>query len=218
MKANIKDSYSEINNINNNINNNLADKQNIIKENDLKLHSTWTLWHASRKEELHHIKYSDRLTEIANISSLYSFFSSYLYLKSIDEIKRNNDIALFKNKRIPTWEHCRNSACWFVRFKRQDNCSEIELIWEKLVFGIIGEQFNEENMLGCILSIRGRETIIEVWFVYDNNNNRKVNVVSRMKDICQLSNSTIVYFKDNEKSIKENSTLRNAEMYVCDVK
>lgn len=34
-----------------------------------------------------------------------------------------------------------------------------------------------------------------------------------MKEIMGLDNSVILYFKDNEKSLKDKSTIKNAESY-----
>lgn len=34
-----------------------------------------------------------------------------------------------------------------------------------------------------------------------------------MKEIIDLENSIVLYFKDNEKSLKDKSTIKNAESY-----
>ena len=81
---------------------------NKINENSeiLPLNSTWTFWYASRKEKDHHIPYSDRLTKIAEFSTLQDFFKYYLYLKPVYDIERNVDIGLFKEGYKPLWECC----------------------------------------------------------------------------------------------------------------
>ena len=130
------------------------------------LNSTWTFWYASRKEKDHHIPYSDRLTKIAEFNNLQDFFKYYIYLKPVNEIERNVDIGLFKEGYKPLWECCPDSGCWLLRFKRTADLKEINLKWEKVIFSLISEQFDEPHMLGAVLSIRGRETIIEIWFNY----------------------------------------------------
>lgn len=178
-----------------------------------KLQSTWNFWLASRKEENHHIKYSERLVDIAEISSIRDFFQSYLFMKKIIDIERNNDIALFKNGYKPTWESCPKSACLFIRFKKSDDPKEINSIWERLLLALIGEQFNNQSILGGILSIRGRETIIELWFNYSKDENVKMDIVCKMKKYLQFNDSLTVYFKDNELSIQHNSTIRDAQTF-----
>jgi hypothetical protein len=177
------------------------------------LNSVWVLWYASRKEEHHHIKYCDRLKSVGEINSLYSFFSYYVYTKSVDNIDKHNDIALFKKGYNPTWESCPNSACWFIRFKKTDDPVEIDLIWEKILFCLVGEQFEEPHLLGAVLSIRGRETIIELWFNFFKDDVRKFSIANKMANLTNLDSTFLLYFKDNELSVKDNSTIRNAESY-----
>ena len=57
-------------------------------------------------------------------------------------------------------------------------------------------------MLGAVLSIRGRETIIEIWFNYFKYEKIKNSVAQKLRNILQLDHNITVYFKDNEKSLK----------------
>ena len=62
-------------------------------EEKMLLNSTWTFWYASRKEKVHHIPYSNRLIKLAECNNLQDFFKYYIYLKLVNEIKRNIDIV-----------------------------------------------------------------------------------------------------------------------------
>ena len=182
------------------------------------LNSAWTFWYASRKEKDHHIPYSDRLTKIAEFNNLKDFFKYYLYLKPVYEIERNVDIGLFKDGYKPLWECCPDSGCWLLRFKRTADLKEINLKWEKVIFALISEQFEEPHMLGAVLSIRGRETIIELWFNYFKYDKIKSMVAVKFgKMILGEQNETeysaTLYFKDNSQSMLDKSTLRNTETY-----
>ena len=191
----------------------------------LPLNSTWTFWYASRKEKDHHIPYSDRLTKIAEFSTLQAefstlqdFFKYYLYLKPVYDIERNVDIGLFKEGYKPLWECCPDSGCWLLRFKRTADLKEINLKWEKVVLSLITEQFDEPHMLGAVLSIRGRETIIEIWFNYFKYDKIKSLVAVKfgkliLGDQNETEYSATLYFKDNSQSLVDKSTLRNTETY-----
>ena len=82
-----------------------------------------------------------------------------------------------------------------------------------MLFSIIGEQFDTPHILGVILSLRGRETIIELWFNYYKNDDLKIKMVTKFKQLLNFEDESLVYFKDNEESLKDYSTLRNAELY-----
>lgn len=178
-----------------------------------KLNTDWCFWYASRKEKDHHIPYEKRLTEVACFNTLEGFFKSYLYIKATNEIDRNNDIALFKKNNQPLWETCPDSGFWFYRFKRTDDEKEINYKWEKIVFALIGEQFDQPHILGAVLSIRGRETIIELWFNFFGHESIKNGVAAKFREILKIDSGETVYFKDNKQSMMDRSTLRNAETY-----
>jgi translation initiation factor 4E len=194
------------------------DKNNNTQIENMPLNSTWIFWYASRKEKDHHIPYGERLTKIAEFNTLQDFFKYYLYLKPVNEIDRNVDIGLFKEGYQPLWESCPDSGCWLLRFKRTSDLKEINLKWEKVLFSLISEQFEEPHMLGAVLSIRGRETIIEIWFNYFKYDKIKNMVAVKFGKLIlgnqnESESSTTLYFKDNSQSMLDKSTLRNAETY-----
>ena len=178
-----------------------------------KLNSEWSFWYASRKEKDHHIPYEARLTEVYTFTTLEEFFNVYLRLKTIEQIERNNDVALFKKGYQPLWESCPDSGFWFYRFKRTDDDKDINLKWEKILFALIGEQFDEVHILGAVLSIRGRETIIELWFNFFGYEKIKNHVAQKFREILSIDSGETVYFKDIKQSLIDKSTLRNAETY-----
>ena len=191
---------------------------NLSESEKMPLNCTWTFWYASRKEKDHHIPYSDRLTKIAEFNNLQDFFKYYLYLKPVYEIERNVDIGLFKDGYKPLWESCPDSGCWLLRFKRTADLKEINLKWEKVIFSLISEQFDEPHMLGAVLSIRGRETIIEIWFNYFKYDKIKNMVAVKfgkliLGDQNETEYTATLYFKDNSQSMLDKSTLRNTETY-----
>jgi translation initiation factor 4E len=194
------------------------DKNNNSQIENMPLNSTWIFWYASRKEKDHHIPYGERLTKIAEFNTLQDFFKYYLYLKPVNEIDRNVDIGLFKEGYQPLWESCPDSGCWLLRFKRTADLKDINLKWEKVLFSLISEQFEEPHMLGAVLSIRGRETIIEIWFNYFKYDKIKNMVAVKFGKLIlgnqnESESSTTLYFKDNSQSMLDKSTLRNAETY-----
>jgi translation initiation factor 4E len=196
-----------------NLKTNLSNKTGLENAATHDLNSTWCFWYASRKMKDHSIPYSDRLKKFAEFSTVEDFFKYYVYLKSASEIDRNTDISMFKINYQPLWESCPNSGCLFIRFKKNDDPIELDLNWEKLLFSMIGEQFDESTILGTTLSIRGRETIIELWFDYNKNEKVKTALGHKIKSILNLDKNIMIYFKDNSLSLQDKSTLKNAETY-----
>jgi translation initiation factor 4E len=102
------------------------------------LNSNWVFWYASRKEADHHVPYDQRLKAVAEFSTLEDFFHYYLYIKPATDMDRNMDIGLFKVGYKPLWENCPDGGCWFIRFKKNDDPTDIDLKWEKLIFALVG--------------------------------------------------------------------------------
>ena len=92
---------------------------------------------------------------------------------------------------------------------------EINVKWEKVLMSLVGEQFDEAHILGAVLSIRGRETIIEIWFNYFKMNRIKTLIAEKFRAIVfdDKNDEGTLYFKDNGQSIVDKSTLRNVETH-----
>jgi hypothetical protein len=76
-----------------------------------------------------------------------------------------------------------------------------------LIF-MLGEQFNSLNIIGSVLSIRGRETIIELWFNYYKTDEIKNEITEKMITLLELDNNKI-FFKDHSNSIKVEFIISN---------
>lgn len=179
-------------------------------EEEKKLNCEWIFWYASRKEKDHHIPYQERLTKVFSCSTLKEFFNCFMFIKDISSIPRNVDISFFKKGYKPLWEDSPESAFWFYRFNPQDD-KYLNIKWEQILFSLIGEQFEEENVLGVVLSKRGRESILELWFNYFGYNKIKNKLEIKFRNLIGLEQSDAMYFKENRKTLEDRSTIRNAE-------
>jgi translation initiation factor 4E len=181
-----------------------------------KLNTSWNFWYTNRKEHDYVTQYAKRTRKVASFNTIEDFFKYYVYLKSASEVQRNTDFGMFKDGFKPLWESCPNSACWLVRYRRSDLPSDLDLKWERLLFSLIGEQFGDLPVIGASLSVRPKETFIELWFNYNDNESVKTKTGRRMETLILIhDDSNLLYFKDNKESLKDQSTLRNAEMYDC---
>lgn len=178
-----------------------------------KLEYKWTIWYVSRKDKDYLTPYAERIKKVASFSTLEEFFRYYMFLKSASEVTANTDIAYFKEDYKPLWESCPDGACWFIRFRKNEDSLLLDVMWEKLIFALIGEQFEDRGTLGAVLSRRGRETIIELWFNYKKDEEFKAYLLEKMRVLLSMDTSFYVYFKENDKAIQDKSTLKNAKLY-----
>jgi translation initiation factor 4E len=78
-------------------------------------------------------------------------------------VQPTTDYLLFLSSvRRPVWEDPLNisGGKWILRLRK----GVADRLWEDLVLGVIGEQFDEEDEIcGCVLSVRSQEDILSVW-------------------------------------------------------
>ena len=186
-----------------------------MSDSTLPLNATWTFYYTSRKEKDYHINYKDRLISVAEFSTMEEFLKNYMKIKPINEINHNCELSFFKKGYQPLWESCPNSGIWIFRFKRTDDLKDVHKQWEKIIFSLLTEKFNEVHILGTTLSIRSRENLIEIWFNYFHRESIKNSVLNIIKTLFkEYKNDAIFYFKDVNQSLNEGSTLRNVETYL----
>jgi len=75
------------------------------------------------------------------------------------------------------------------------------------LFSLIGEDLEEDgsnfNILGAVLSIRGKRDIIEIWVRDGSNENKKIEIGEKIRVALSLNPSNLTfYFKVNSKSLQ----------------
>ena len=140
------------------------------------------------------------------------FFRYYAFMKSTDDMPREIDLFFFRDGEVPMWEESPNGGVWINKIKKEDNADKM---WEALLLAMIGEQFSADTgVIGVSLSLRTKEKLIQVWLKDAKNPDSKASVSNRMRHFMKLDpNSTTLYFKEHQNSIKDKSTMKNALGY-----
>lgn len=90
------------------------------------------------------------------------------------------------------WEESPLGGIWIAKIKKDDN---IDKMWERMLFALIGEQFGEPNIIGVSLSLRIKERLLQVW-LSDGQNDKMRNAVSnKIRSVLSLDplNVTLYY-------------------------
>jgi len=118
-----------------------------------------------------------------------------VYLKKPSEMSRDNDIFFFRENEVPMWEDSPNGGIWIVKIKKEDN---IDLMWETLLFALIGEQFEEPNVLGLALSLRTKERLFEIWLKDGREEKVRTNVSNKIRHFLNLDPASVtLYYKEH---------------------
>jgi translation initiation factor 4E len=145
------------------------------------------------------------------IPTIEHFFNYYVHMKKPNEMPREIDIFFFREHLVPMWEESPNGGIVILKIKKGD---DIDKMWEQILFNLLGEQFEEPNVIGASLSLRTKERLLQVWLKDGRNDKLRTNVSNKIRHFLNLdANSITLYYKEHQKSIKDGSTMKNAEGY-----
>lgn len=132
-------------------------------------------------------------------------------MKKPSEMPREIDVFFFRSNLIPMWEESPNGGIVILKIKKLDN---VDKMWESVLFALLGEQFEEPNVIGASLSLRTKERLLQVWLRDGRNDKVRTNVSNKIRHFLNLDPTCItLYYKEHQKSIKDGSTMKNAEGY-----
>lgn len=130
-------------------------------------------------------------------------------MKKPSEMPREIDIHFFRDNIIPMWEDSPEGGIVILKIKKDDN---IDKMWESILLNMIGEQFEEPKVIGASLSLRTKERLLQVWLKDGRNERVRTNVSNKIRHFLNLDPSNVtLYYKEHIKSIKDGSTMKNAE-------
>ncbi len=87
-------------------------------------------------------------------------------------------------------------------------------MWQDMVLALIGENFEEPNVVGISICIRKQEDLISVWSADSRNEDIRFGVGQKLKEILDLEPSTIIEYKPNTQAMEDKSSFSNAKAYV----
>jgi len=90
----------------------------------------------------------------------------------------------------------------------------VDIMWEKLLFNVVGENFCTPELVGVTVSRRQNGDIITVWNRDNTKDETRYSIGERLKEILNLAPSTVVKYKFFNMALKDGSTHANAKKYV----
>lgn len=185
-----------------------------IPEGEHPLETPWSMYFDKKQPKPTDYKnYASNLQRLGFFNTLEGFWRHYAWLKGPDNLPKGHNLFMFRRGLIPAWETFPKGGTWIIKVHKKNGV--ISRLWEELVFACIGEMFEEPDVVGVMLSIRGREDLLSVWNS-DNQRNPDVrfNIGEKLKEILNLDESTQVEYKHFSSAMRDGSSFRNAKPYV----
>jgi len=183
-----------------------------------KLQGQWAFWFAKGSNFKDATDYLNSLSKLGSFSTVESFWKLYVHLKRPSVLENGIQLSMMRDTphNIPMWEYFPNGGCWILKIKkkRDGGVSVLGKMWQDLVVGTIGEQFEEPDVQGISLYIRKTEDLLIVWNSDSRNEKVTFGIGQKMKMILDLEPTTIVQYKHAINCVQDHSTFRNAKAYV----
>ena len=98
-----------------------------------------------------------------------------------------------------------NGGIWTIKLMPED---PVDLIWERLAFALLGEQFADLRVIGITLSIRNRPVNVQVWLKEGEDEALQLKVSNKLRQILKLNpDKDILYYKQIKHSLQVSSLL-----------
>ena len=200
------------------------------------LETPWALWYDTKlgRHRAHPNQFFSNLHKIGSFDTLEHFWKLYLYIKRPSSLDVNSNIYLFRDGAhiAPMWgkliqtlylyvtdmflECFPNGGCWILKIRKRGDmeASVLGKMWQDLVFAVIGEAFEEPDVVGVSVSIRAKEDLLTVWNADNRNDEIRFRIGEKLKEILELEPSTVIEYKYNANSIADSSSFKNAKAYV----
>jgi len=177
------------------------------------LRSTWVFWFRQQRSPGNKVtNYEEGIKKITAFSSVESFWSIWTHLNPPSTLLPTTDYLLFHSQiRRPVWEDPLNieGGKWIIRLRK----GIADRLWEDLVLGIIGDQFEEEDEIcGCVLSVRSQEDILSVWNRNEKDSVARGRISDTIRKLLNLPPSTTMEYKSNNDSMQDKSSFRTTSV------
>ena len=87
-----------------------------------------------------------------------------------------------------------------MQVKKKEDPHRYNLKWERLLFACVSEEFEDQNVIGLVLSVRQKKNLIEIWIKNAKNEDDRIKTGEKIRELLDLEPTNLVfYFKEHQK-------------------
>lgn len=173
---------------------------------DTPLRHAWTFSAFRKSPTARQEPYEKQMKVLATVSTAEEFWGVYTRIIPASAVRDSIDVHMFKDGIRPMWEDDanRDGGKWILRLKK----GLAQRYWEDLLLAVIGEQFEGDDLCGCVLSCRFSEDIISVWNKQSINRNGCLRIRDTLRRVLDISPDAIFEYKPHVDALKDMSSYR----------
>jgi translation initiation factor 4E len=173
------------------------------------LESEWSIWYDKKpKVRSADFDYLAHMNEIARVQTVEEFWGVLRQLKRPSLLKKDTNYHIFRSGLPPMWESFPKGGAFIKKVRKSDDGALLDRMWEELAFAVVGEVFEDPDVVGVVCSIRQREGILSIWTKENSTPQMRFKIGNKLKAVWMLDPNTIIEFKTHAQSMRDGSSYR----------
>eukprot|EP00003_Mantamonas_plastica_P000917 TRINITY_DN106_c0_g3_i1.p1 TRINITY_DN106_c0_g3~~TRINITY_DN106_c0_g3_i1.p1 ORF type:complete len:258 (-),score=65.50 TRINITY_DN106_c0_g3_i1:234-1007(-) len=151
------------------------------------LQNTWVMWYDRPDKNTDQGNWLASLKKICEFNTVEDFWAMYTHLIKPTKLTSGSNYHCFKKGIMPAWETEANEAGgkWTHTIKK-DNKRTIDELWLNTLMACIGDQFIENEVNGCVMSIRSKGDKICLWTATGDDEEVQMSVGQHFKNTLSV--------------------------------
>ena len=129
------------------------------------------------------------------------------------DLPKDANYHVFRGDALPMWESFPDGGCWIYRVARHSE--NLGRYWEDLLMAMIGEQFQDESVVGAEVSIRSKGCLLSLWI---SDHSRRFAIGNEFRSILNITHDSTLEYKANNHSMQDHSTFHHTKPYLVAAK
>jgi len=182
------------------------------------LQNRWTWWYDNPGKKTSQSSWGEYLKPIMSFDTVEDFWRLYNNIYPPSQLVSGSDYHLFKEGIEPKWEDPLNEkgGKWVVTLPNKNRKETSDKMWLYLVLACIGEGFAlnaNDEICGCVISIRKTQDKIALWTKNANNDEAVRGIGKHLRQVLELPAQFSLGYQAHFDATKNNSSFNNKNRY-----
>lgn len=178
------------------------------------LQNSWTLWFDNPRKRTSVDTWGSHIKKVMEFATVEDFWRLYNNIMRASVLDHGSNYHLFKDGIEPKWEDPANErgGQWTLIVPHRERRERLDELWLWSMLAAIGEvletEGEEEQVCGCVVSIRKSQDRITVWTKNAAMEGRVRAIGEKWKRLLDLPRTTTIAYQAHADSMKNRSISR----------
>jgi len=178
------------------------------------LQNAWTLWFDNPRKRTSVDTWGSHIKKVMEFGTVEDFWRLYNNIMKASTLDHGSNYHLFKDGIEPKWEDPANErgGQWTLIVPHRERKEKLDELWLWTMLASVGEvmeaEGEEEQVCGCVVSIRKSQDRITIWTRNAAMEGRVRAIGEKWKRLLDLPKATVIAYQAHADSMKNRSVSR----------